>query len=770
MSPAGVRVLAACTTLTLLLSAADSARAQTPPDDAPSGFFLTIAARQCPNFQAVRANIARNNIQQSLYNLGANSPYTSGTQLRPQTEAATNPACGNLVGWKFTLGSGIDGTLAGTWGNLSLISGPLAALDPATHQPVPVPATQTAVVDRDSDGDPIDGSAIPAAVTVELTNKQARNASAGKAAGESSTALAIQGGTLTDPQLNSDPLFAGGYAFAALRCTNDVLNGDNVEWVRPSTRHIYCYAYYVTPPPKAAKIIVRKRLADLADGTRTFTFEGNVSYTETSTFTLAVVNGSTPSQTFYRAATRPGDPPWTFTETDRAAGYVLTGITCTSVLGSEVTTSRADANVTIGELLEGDTVDCTFTDRYAPQAGTLQISKATLGAVGTFAFDIVPAGGGPGRTARVTTTTPGLEEDAIPGPIALDPGNYEITETLPEPSGGRWGQPTINCDARPLGRQRIGPRPGGGSRTAPHQVTITANTGVACRYTNRFIPDGRITISKTARGGDGPVGFVISSRDTDTPIRHYVQNADARAGQTVPAAGDGTDTLPLGSYSIQELATVTDDNRAWELTAVICDGEPRPFHQGRVLIELTESNPAVNCRFENVATDPPDPPDPPPPAPPQPSPAPPPSPPRPDLVLDKRALDSEARTGEPVTFLITVTNRGGAAAENVALADLVRRGGQIQAANPSQGSCRVRRLAICRLGTIGPGERATVRVRVLATADSVMVNSAAVGSRSLDVRLRNNLGRSRVSVLAARERNRCRAARATGPPVARAAC
>ena len=461
MASAGVRALAACATLTLLLSAAGTARAQTPPDGAPSGYFLTIAARQCPNFPAVRANIARNNIQQSLYNLGANSPYTSGTQLSPATEALTNPACTNLVGWKFTLGSGIDGTLTGSWGNLSLISGALAALDPATHQPVPVPATLNAVVDRDSNGHPIDGSAVPAAVTVELTNKQARDASAGKTAGETSAALAIQGGTLTDPQLVSDPMFAGGYAFAALRCSNDVLNGDNVEWVRPSKRHIYCFAYYVTPPPKSAIIIVRKRLADPADGTRTFTFEGNVSYTQTSTFTLSVVNGSTPSQTFYRAATRPGDPPWTFTETDRASGYVLTGITCTSALGSDVTTNRATATVTISALLEGDTVDCTFTDRYAPEAGTLQISKATIGAVGTFAFDIVPVGGGSSRTSRATTTTPGLEEDATPGPIALDPGSYDITETLPDTQGGRWGEPTINCDAKPLGRQRIRRRQGG---------------------------------------------------------------------------------------------------------------------------------------------------------------------------------------------------------------------------------------------------------------------------------------------------------------------
>ena len=52
------------------LSAADGAHAQTNPD-APSGYFLTIVARHCPDYPDIRPNLARNNIQESLENLGA---------------------------------------------------------------------------------------------------------------------------------------------------------------------------------------------------------------------------------------------------------------------------------------------------------------------------------------------------------------------------------------------------------------------------------------------------------------------------------------------------------------------------------------------------------------------------------------------------------------------------------------------------------------------------------------------------------------------------
>ena len=85
------------------------------------------------------------------------------------------------------------------------------------------------------------------------------------------------GGTPTDPVATP-----ANFAFGALRCGVDNLNGDNVEWVTfPTTIriHVFCFAYYVTPPPPAGTIIVRKRLSVPPGGPdvppQTFRFTGN---------------------------------------------------------------------------------------------------------------------------------------------------------------------------------------------------------------------------------------------------------------------------------------------------------------------------------------------------------------------------------------------------------------------------------------------------------------------------------------------------------------
>jgi hypothetical protein len=41
-----------------------------------SGYFVTFVARSCPSYSDVFANKARNDIQESLENLGPDSPYT----------------------------------------------------------------------------------------------------------------------------------------------------------------------------------------------------------------------------------------------------------------------------------------------------------------------------------------------------------------------------------------------------------------------------------------------------------------------------------------------------------------------------------------------------------------------------------------------------------------------------------------------------------------------------------------------------------------------
>src|SRR3954453_17817747 len=176
----------------------------------------------------------------------------------------------------------------------------------------------------------------------------------------------------------------------------------------------------------------------------------------------------------------------------------------------------------------------------------------------------------------------------MPGPLALDPGQYRITEALPKPSGGEWRQGAVLCNSRPLSSRR---------REAT-TVTVTAGTGVACRFTNSFIPDGSIKIAKTALAGSGTSGFLISYQGA--PPRQYVQSADVAEGETALATGDSTRRLPLGRYVIQETATLPDNPRPWMLVAVICNGELTPFEEKRVTVELTAEHPDIACRFENL--------------------------------------------------------------------------------------------------------------------------------------------------------------------------
>jgi hypothetical protein len=310
----GARVLGAlCAALVAQALGAGAAGAQQPPgpDGQGSDVFVTIAARQCLSYEAIRANRARNNIQESLRDLGLDSPYEAGEPIAPAIEDETQPACTPITGWKFTFGSGIAGSpVLGPWGSLSVVSAP-DATDVTTLASIP---------DRDAQGRPVAGTAIAGATTVELTPDQAERA-------EAESRLWLQGGTPADPVLYEIPAFKDRYGFGALRCAIDNLNGDNVEWIKLPTgsRHAYCYAYYVTPPPTSGTIVIRKEVADPPQADQTFDFQGNISYTEDNRFPLTVTDGRPAEETFYRAATGATGAPWTVRELV-PSGWTLTGL------------------------------------------------------------------------------------------------------------------------------------------------------------------------------------------------------------------------------------------------------------------------------------------------------------------------------------------------------------------------------------------------------------------------------------------------------------
>ena len=534
------------------------------------------------------------------------------------------------------------------------------------------------------------------------------------------------------------PAFADQFGFGALRCAIDNLNGDNVEWIQypAGGRHVYCYAYYVTPPPTSGTIIIRKQVSDPPQADQTFTFQGNVSYTPDGTFPLTVKNGSTPSQTFYRAETGPADPPWNVRELV-PDGWRLTGLSCTSsTVASVVETDLATAAVSI-RLAAGDTVTCTFTDALRPPTGQLLLSKVTFGGVGR-------SRSGPAPGCRHRDPSVG-DDDRAPGArrrrartVRARSRHVRIAEDLPDARGGRWHQTAVNCDALRRARRQ----------SVPTEVTITSGAGVVCLFENRFVPFGAIAIAKQTRGAGGTTGFVISS--AADPTRQFTKSATTPAGGgTTVARGDPTRHLRLGRYVIQETGTVSDEQGRWTLLAVTCGGRLRAFDQGRVEVALTAEQPRVRCRFVNAFT--PDV------QPVPPEPTVPPEPPRPpdvgaesapeaDLVVTKRALQPRVDLGAVVRFEITVRNAGEGTAEQVVLADDPGDNAHVVRARPSQGGCNERTPLICRLGALAPGEQATVRVAVRAVGTPAIGNLAVAGSSTPESRTDNNVDRTSVRV------------------------
>jgi hypothetical protein len=64
-----------------------------------SGYLVTFAARQCSSYADVRANRARNNVMESLENLGPATNYGGGEPIKPVREdAAPQSNCTPLVG------------------------------------------------------------------------------------------------------------------------------------------------------------------------------------------------------------------------------------------------------------------------------------------------------------------------------------------------------------------------------------------------------------------------------------------------------------------------------------------------------------------------------------------------------------------------------------------------------------------------------------------------------------------------------------------------
>ena len=660
--------------------------------------LVTFVARVCPEYTDVMANLARNDIQESLRDLGPDSRYSPGQPIDPDLEAKADPNCRPLPAWQLTLGRGIESrAVSGPWGSLSIVTSPFAT---------PI-VTQDETSLLNDQGQPT-GRQVAGAVTLTLTETQAALAS-------THSALWVQGGTPTDPIL--DRPYPGQYGFAALRCAVDNLNGDNVEWIAYPTgaSHVFCYAYYIQPPPTSGTIIVRKAVSTPAGATETFPFTGNITFNADDRFELRVVGGAPASETFLRAETETGDAPWSFKELV-PPGWSLTSIVCISESGDSRTTTDVPSAETSVILAAGDVVTCTYTNTETPPEGSLRITKTTTGGVGTFRYTVTPAGsqGGSAVGAVATTSAPGVEVAASPATIPLAPGSYTIAESLPSVKGGTWSLTGVHCNGAEFPAK------------SPVTVTIVSGSGLACRFENRFVPSGSISVSKLTWGGTGTAGFAIYPLREPVTAVYLKKAVVTKEGVVVRARGSATNELALGRYRIREFAAPGTDPAGWALTSVVCDGVLVGAGQGAVVLTLTEANPTVDCVFTNTFTPGPKPPEPP-------TPTPPPNPdplPVADLHVTKTADRTTVRVGDTVTYTIKVSNTGKAAAQGVVLAEKTPlTTATIVAVEPSQGVCpKGHAPAACYLGTIEPGQTVTVVAKLKATKVGPMPNSVAVSA------------------------------------------
>ena len=94
LTVAGALVLAGAS----VLAAAPAAQAGLPRAADTPVYSITLAARVCDEYTDVMANRARNNIQESLRDLGKDTVYSAGQPVSPVIEEPNQPACRPLDG------------------------------------------------------------------------------------------------------------------------------------------------------------------------------------------------------------------------------------------------------------------------------------------------------------------------------------------------------------------------------------------------------------------------------------------------------------------------------------------------------------------------------------------------------------------------------------------------------------------------------------------------------------------------------------------------
>lgn len=528
---------------------------------------LTLVARWCPDtpgnsYANVRANRARNNIMESLKNLGPDSNYNDSMNppVGPDKEdAPPQDVCQPLLNFPITLGDRIDGKAALPVNGqnqpyLSQVGGVNG-----TYR------TEGSVPELDRKGNPT-GRSIAGATTLTLSQTQA------ELAGKNS--LWVMGGTRANglgDELSTPP--GSKLKFAGLRCAVDALNGDNVEYVgyRNQDTHAFCYALYISdlePPPTPGVIEVIKDAPGAGD--LKFQFQGDISFNPGGQFDLK--DGQKFSET--RA---PGT--WYVQEASLPQGWRFASASCT-VTGDGGSTWELDGRRIDIELKPGDKVSCTYANQpIPPEPGTLTVAKTTTGGTGTFDFSF----NNEIRFQLTTTDDQGevpAEQDFTVPPA---PFSRTIMETVPTDPNGTWQFVAASCVTS--SHQEVT------SDTPSITIAVPAGGWAYCTFSNRFIPNSDLIIrAKTYGGTDPAINYLVpiynsETGDCDIFDPYIDQNANTQA--TGPGAfatavpQDDTLNQPARTYCIAGTRPTEGANPAWQTRIVECTGDidyDQPFN------------------------------------------------------------------------------------------------------------------------------------------------------------------------------------------------
>ena len=363
----------------------------------------------------------------------------------------------------------------------------------------------------------------------------------------------------------------------------DNYNGDNVESnaFPNGSKHVFCYAYYVVPPPTSGTITVVKRNGGTE---RTdFRFRGNISYTPDPAlpgennhyFTLSPAGGSSDLATFYRAA----GSTWNVRE-EVPVGWLLASASCETTRGSKVTTN-APGDFSIA-LVADDVVTCTYVNNVQPTQpvnGEIRIEKKTTGGQdGGFPFQAYLAST-PTNTLNWTMTTSGGSAPARAFSVAA--GTYKVDELVP----AGWKVTSISCTD-----------PTGNSSGSGNSATINLAAGetVTCTFTNaKDAPaTGTIHIAKKTVAGDGSFVFTGSG----TGLENFTLTT---SGGTAPQKS--FTGLAAGTYRVIEQVPA-----GWTLSDISCsDPTGNSVGLGKTATIILAAGETVTCTFTNTKNAPP---------------------------------------------------------------------------------------------------------------------------------------------------------------------